>query len=143
MSAIAANAKPKRNNQPGAGDEQSVLLDLERKFPASSNVAEALLDLVTDDAQFNHNGYFPVIGRKEIRGFLAEKKFMLKWEPLRAVISSSNDFGYTYGKYTRKEIAPSQPVTKTGYYVHVWRGGVKDKWKLAVEVSAAPLTDQD
>ncbi|HKQ72347.1 MAG TPA: nuclear transport factor 2 family protein, partial [Blastocatellia bacterium] len=53
---------PQRNNQPGAGDEQSVLLDIERKFPASSNVTEAVLELITDDAQFNHNEYFPLIG---------------------------------------------------------------------------------
>src|SRR5262245_51121481 len=133
----------RRNNNPGAGDEQSVLLDLERKFPSSKNVTETFLGLITDDAQLNHNGYFPVIGRKEVRAFLAEKKFILKWEPLRAVVSSSDDFGYTYGKYTRKEMAPSQAATKTGYYVHVWRRGAKDEWKLAVEVSAAPLTNQN
>jgi len=128
------------NNRPGADDEQNILTDLERKFPASTNVTEAFLKLITDDAQLNHDGHFPAVGQKEIRAFLAEKRYTLKWEPLRAVVSSSNDFAYAYGKYMRKETAQPQAALKTGYYVHVWRRDAKDRWRLAVEVSAAPLT---
>jgi ketosteroid isomerase-like protein len=128
------------NNRRSAGEDQSVLIDLERNFPASTNVTESFLKLITDDAQLNHYGYFPVVGRKEIRAFLAEKRFTLKWEPIRAVVSSSHDFAYTYGKYTRKEIAQPQAAVKTGYYVHVWRRDAKARWNLAVEVSAAPFT---
>src|SRR5262245_14019400 len=126
---VQTPAQPaRRNNRPGAGDERSALLDLERKVPLSADLTESFLRLITDDAQINHDGYFPLIGQKEIRAFLTEKKFILKWEPLRAVVSSSNDFGYTYGKYTRKEIAPSPDATKTGYYAHVWRRAADDKW---------------
>ena len=128
------------NKRHGAGDEQGVLMELERKFYASPNVTEAFLKLITDDAQLNHDGHFPAVGRKEIRAFLAEKRFKLRWEPIRAVVSSSDDFAYTYGKYTLEEIVESQASLKTGYYVHVWRRDAKDRWNLAVEVSAAPLT---
>ena len=127
------------NKLPVVGHEQNVLMDRERKFPESANVTEAFLKLITDDAQLNHNEYLPIVGRKEIRAFLEQKKAKLKWEPLRAVVSSSNDFAYTYGKYTRDESAPPQTAVKTGYYVHVWRRDAKDQWKLAFEVSAAPL----
>lgn len=130
----------RENNRQGSGDERNVLMDLERKFPAYTNVIEAFLKLITDDAQLNHDGHFPAVGRKEIRAFLEEKKFTLKWEPLRTVVSSSNDFAYTYGKYTWEEGAQSRAVVRTGYYVHVWRRDAKDRWNLAVEVSAAPLT---
>ena len=128
------------NNRPGEGEGQNVLMDLERKFPTSTNVIEAFLKLITDDAQLNYDGYFPAVGRKDIRAFLAERRFMPKWEPIRAVVSSSNDFAYTYGKYVWKEITQPQSAVKTGYYVHVWRRDAKDRWSLAVEVSAAPLT---
>jgi hypothetical protein len=117
----------RKNNRLGAGDKQSALLDLERKFPASTNMTEAFLKLITDDAQLNHDGYSPVGGRKEIRAFLEEKRCTLKWEPLRAVVSSSNDFAYTYGKYTWKELVQPQAAARTGYYVHVWRRDAKDQ----------------
>jgi len=128
------------NNRRSAGEGQNVLMNLERKFPTSTNVIEAFLKLITDDAQLNYDGYFPAVGRKEIRAFLAERRFTPKWEPIRAVVSSSNDFAYTYGKYVWKETTQPQSVVKTGYYVHVWRRDAKDRWNLAVEVSAAPLS---
>jgi ketosteroid isomerase-like protein len=110
-------------------------MNLERKFSAFTNVTEVFLKLITDDAQLNHDGHFPAVGRKKIRAFLAEQRFTVKWEPLRAVVSSSNDFAYTYGKYTREEGAQSQAAVRTGYYVHLWRRDAKGQWRLAVEVS--------
>src|SRR5262249_12549174 len=118
-----------------SGDEQSVLMNLERNFPASTNVTEAFLKLTTDDAQLNHDGHFPVVARKKIRAILEVKKFTVKWDPFRAVVSSCNDFAYTYGKYTREEGAQSQAAVRTGYYVHLWRRDAKGQWRLAVEVS--------
>lgn len=66
-----------------------------------------------------------------------ESKDLLQWWPVFADISSSNDFGYTYGPwqyFTNK----SDPIpTTTGIYSSVWQKQSNGEWKNLVDLGVA------
>jgi ketosteroid isomerase-like protein len=54
------------------------------------------------------------------------------WLPLRSEVSSSADFGYTFGSYIVTPTDEAKPSAK-GYYARVWRRDASRAWKVVAE----------
>jgi ketosteroid isomerase-like protein len=62
----------------------------------------------------------------------------LTWDPAFADVSSSGDFGYTWGRYTLT-LPPfrpgARPYLQMGYYAMVWKRDAFGHWKVVFEGS--------
>ncbi len=109
------------------------------KAAQSEGIASASARDLDAHARMHRNDLSPVVGRENIRAFLAKKDFRPHWEPMHSDIAASADLGYTYGKYWAPGIG-EKGAEETGYYVHVWRKDARGDWKLVFDVtSPAPF----
>lgn len=117
----------------GAADSDASLLAADLAFgqEASKGLSAAYAALATDDGRVVRNGAFPVIGREAIRGFLAERKVAMTWEPLKGEASRAGDFGYTYGTY--EETAEGK--AEKGHYLRIWKRQGGEPWKLVLDIT--------
>ena len=67
----------------------------------------------------------------------AESKDLLQWWPVFADISSSHDFGYTYGPWQYFAIKTDTIPTSTGMYSSVWQKQNNGEWKNLVDLGVA------
>ena len=117
------------------------LLEADREFIHAANsrgASKAYQSHLGDEARLHRNGIFPLTSRDAIRSFLAQKKFMLSGEPLKAEVAQSNDLGYTYGSYELREEGGSvTQATEKGYYVRVWKrdGAGGGRWKIVLDTT--------
>ncbi|MBV9209198.1 MAG: nuclear transport factor 2 family protein, partial [Acidobacteria bacterium] len=117
--------------------EQASLLALEEKFSKASQAdgfAKAFINYAADDVRILREGMLPVAGFKEASAALALKTGTrpLTWQPIKAEVASSGDFGFTYGGYQLKGQSGSDAMEQ-GNYVRVWKklGG---KWRVIMDV---------
>jgi ketosteroid isomerase-like protein len=125
--------------------ERAALLEADREFirvADTRGAARAFQAHLADEARLHRDGIFPLTNRETIRSFLAQKKFMLSGEPLKAEVAESNDLGYTYGRYELREGDARQRATaetEKGYYVRVWkRDGARSgtgRWKIVLDTT--------
>ena len=125
--------------------ERAALLEGDREFIRAANsrgASKAFQAHLGDEARLHRDGIFPLTSRAAIRSFLAQKKFMLSGEPLKAEVAQSNDLGYTYDSYElRPDDAPQHATaaTEKGYYVRVWKrdgaGGGHGRWKIVLDTT--------
>ncbi|HEV7905736.1 MAG TPA: nuclear transport factor 2 family protein [Pyrinomonadaceae bacterium] len=122
--------------------ERVALLDADREFIRAANSHGALKAFqahLGEEARLHRDGIFPLTKRDAIRSFLAQKKFMLSGEPLKAEVAQSNDLGYTYGRYELREDEATRDATtatEKGYYVRVWkRDGARGRWKIVLDTT--------
>jgi hypothetical protein len=83
---------------------------------------------------------FPLTNKGAIRSFLAQKKFMLSGEPVKAEVAQSNGLGYTYGLYELRAAGgtpkDATAATEKGYYVRLWkRVGDNGRWKVVLDTT--------
>ncbi|MEW6126084.1 MAG: hypothetical protein AB1757_03390 [Acidobacteriota bacterium] len=113
--------------------EREGLLKADREFlrlASNQGTSKAFIAYTTDDARIHRNGRMPVVGKTEIRKFLAEKTLTMSGEPMFADVAITADLGYTYGKF---ELRDQEQVTK-GYYVRAWKRDAKGAWKIIVDI---------
>ena len=96
--------------------------------------------LWTSDARVILAGQPVLVGteavRRMIAGTCAIPGFHISWTPDSAVVSSSGDFGYTFG--TNRMMAPDSTGTlhtAEGRYVTVWRKEPDGRWRCSVDIS--------
>lgn len=118
---------------PGLVEQRNALIDLDRQFlraASSHGTLNAYFRYLGEGARLHRNDVFPVTN-KEASQSLLSKVERFTWEPIGADVSSSDDLGYTYGKYDLKLTRTEQ--SEKGYYVRVWKRDVNDKWKLVLD----------
>ena len=112
--------------------ERETLLKADRDFLAAAEsvgVKKAYENTLSNEARLYRNNYLPVIGKAEIEKFFGDKNVNLKGAPIKADVSASADFGYTYGSYELREAG-----TK-GYYVRTWKRNAQGKWQIVLDVA--------
>lgn len=57
--------------------------------------------------------------------------FTITWQPETAIISNSNDLGYSYGKYLLQPRDTS--AAEQGTYVTIWKKQPDGKWKFVLD----------
>lgn len=133
-------AKFNRNKTEAKGDvvkEQAALLALEGKFSEAARVngfAKAFINYAADDVRVLREGMLPLVGFREASAALALKTGTrpVTWQPIKAEVASSGDFGFTYGGYQLKGKSDTE-AAEQGNYVRVWKkmGG---KWRVIMDV---------
>jgi ketosteroid isomerase-like protein len=143
---VRPQASAKKAGAPASGvnleSERVALLGADREFIRAANTHGALKAFeahLGDEARLHRDGIYPLTKRESIRSFLAQKKFMLSGEPLKAEVAQSNDLGYTYGRYESRAEGGAAHETTTaekGYYVRVWkRDGSRGRWKIVLDTT--------
>ena len=122
--------------------EQQVLLDLDRAWAADAGSAKPDVDKIAsywaDGARVMMPGQPEYVGIESIRQMVATSVaipgFHITWTPERAVVSSSGDFGYTYG--ANEILAPDLTggiARSLGRYVTIWRKDRAGKWRCVMD----------
>lgn len=67
-------------------------------------------------------------------GILQDPTSSISWKPLRAVISSSGDLGFTVGSYeVTKDSGQGRQAAGSGKYVTIWRKQPDGAWKVTFD----------
>ena len=138
---------PGFNQAPSSGWKPTAKPDLARDFAGlkaaeaaaaraarSSGLVAASAGFLDGDARLHRNYMSPLVGRENIRAFLAKNDSKAHWEAMEVFVAKSADLGYTYGRYW----APGwgkDGAEETGYYAHVWRKDVQGTWRLVFHVT--------
>jgi ketosteroid isomerase-like protein len=107
---------------------------------AANGSVDSIVAYWTADARVILPGQPIVVGTDAIRqmvaGMQALPGFHISWTPDSAVVSPSEDFGYTYG--TNHITAPGSTGllrTTEGRYITVWRKEPNGPWRCTFDIS--------
>jgi ketosteroid isomerase-like protein len=77
---------------------------------------------------------FPIIGKAEMsRNYRArsDRAMILKWTPLKAEVSKSDDLGYTFGNW--ELYLKESDTSMYGNYVSIWKKQKDGSWKYVLD----------
>jgi ketosteroid isomerase-like protein len=121
----------------GGEDGRPQLLDADRSIAqvaASRPLPEVLLAAMDAEGRLFRPGVAPMAAREEIRRYLAQLPTPVVFRPIDGGLSSSQDLGYTYGRY---ELGPTDggALRESGYYVRVWTRWPSGLWTLTADAT--------
>jgi len=117
---------------------KDALLALERKprsLDAEPTDPGSYFDLLAGSVRVLRDGSYAVLGADAARKALAAPMRSVQWTPSGAGMATSDDLGYTYGRYVRKNGGADET---SGYYVHLWQRDETGAWRIAVDVWLPP-----
>lgn len=128
-------------SQPTVTPGQLSLLQLDEQF--SNDVlkrgGKAFRDWFALDGVILNNGKAPILGFTNItaQANWDPKEYQLSWTTEGAQMSSSNDMGFTWGRYVgHAKDKTGHGIDTAGRYITVWKKIENGKWKVAMEASA-------
>jgi len=128
-----------------AAQGRSEVLELESRFRetlAREGVRGGYLAVVGDHARVHRVTNFPILGKKAIGEFFANRKLTLvDWEGIDGSVAASGELAYSYGRYEVKHEEATGERTEKGYFTHVWKRDGNGEWKLVADV-ASPLREE-
>lgn len=117
-------------------NQKNVLLELDRAVSnaaANKGILSAFYPYLTDISMLFPLTGHPLAGKQDAKTAIEKAGVQkLYWEPLLCVISSTDDLGYTHGRFKKAE--------GFGYYFTIWRK-IKGQWKLAVSQGLIDLKE--
>jgi ketosteroid isomerase-like protein len=120
---------------------QHALMAADRGFGGDATVhgaRAAYMGVIADEARFYRDGAPPAVGREAVGRLLgAYAQRSTSWEPTAAVVASSGDLGYTYGKTA--VMGPGRPgrIRQPGLYFRVWERQGDGPFKIVLDVVKA------
>lgn len=116
-----------------AAAELAALIEVDRELTLTMRSDEpSLSELVMSDVRVLRPEAEPSTGIAKLRSTWSERPKALTWEPIGGDVSTSGDFGYTYGEY--RISADDDTPEAVGNYVRVWRRDDRGSWKLVADV---------
>lgn len=122
-------------------DERAQLARLDQDGFAYPSSATGFLNLLSEDARIYRDNLKPLIGRKAIDEWLqdysrklAGEPNLVKIQPIKADVASSNDLGYSYGSYEMAPRHAPQTAALRGYYVRAWKRDEKGSWRIVFDI---------
>jgi len=111
------------------------LLTLDKQFKVISEkmgVKETYKKFVNEESRILRDGVFPIVGLKQISDYFSTQTSKMNFKPVGGKISSSKDFGFTYGglEITNQESKLSEQFN----YMRIYKKNGKH-WVIAVEVA--------
>ena len=99
-------------------------------------MAEAFFRFMAPDGMQLRPGEDPLVGPQAIKEHMSGgTENILNWSPQSAEVSSSRDFGYTWGIYTVERASPEGKIRlESGKYLNVWRKQPDGSWKVLVDI---------
>ena len=128
-----SSCKPKTAfaDTPQAQKEELLLTDREfSMLCAKEGYSKSHLQYIDSNGIMLYPNAMPLIGADAIDEILrtSDEGFILQWEPKEAVVSASNDLGFTYGIYRIDPVVGGE--SQYGNYVTIWRKQPNGKWKF-------------
>ncbi|MFN8241360.1 MAG: DUF4440 domain-containing protein [Bacteroidales bacterium] len=133
-------------SHPAPKADPEVLFKADRDFSALSARAgmhEAFLTYVADSGVLLRDDAYPLVGKESLASLFSgrpDTTFTLTWEPVRGIISSSGDLGYTYGYYTR--VVKATGEKGRGTYLTIWQKQKDGSWKFVLDTGTDGLPDE-
>jgi formylglycine-generating enzyme len=124
---------------PAAKTPTQELLDTDRALAAQSikiGFVAAYSKAMGPDAVKLDQGSQPAIGSKAILAQMAtySKHDVFSWTPEQAVVATSGDLGYTWGRWTDTYRHKNGTIAHVyGKYLDVWRRAPDGKWRWIVD----------
>jgi ketosteroid isomerase-like protein len=98
----------------------------------------AQLEAIADDARFYRDGTLPAIGRAAIGALLGgHPQRASSWETTAAVVASSGDLGYTYGKTAVMGRGAPGRIGLAGLYFRIWERQGDGPFKIVLDLVKA------
>jgi ketosteroid isomerase-like protein len=120
---------------------QHALLAADRGFGGDATAhgaRAAYMAVIADEARFYRDGEPPAVGREAIGRLLASHpQRASSWEPTAAVVASSGDLGYTYGKTAVMEPGRPGRIRQPGLYFRIWERQGDGPFKIVFDVVKA------
>jgi ketosteroid isomerase-like protein len=120
---------------------QHALLAADRGFGGDATAhgaRAAYMGVIADDARFYRDGEPPAVGREAVGRLLASHpQRASSWEPTAAVVASSGDLGYTYGKTAVMEPGRPGRIRQPGLYFRIWERQGDGPFKIVVDLVKA------
>ncbi len=136
LSVFFASGRGKSQNMDA---QKQGLLQAEQQFLQSAEengIVASLLQVLSDDAVVLPQNGHPIVGKEALQNLASAVSLdpltnMKDFESLRMDVSSSGNFGYTYGRYRIADSDSSQEKeAQYGYYLSVWRRDSGKRWKM-------------
>lgn len=115
------------------------LIKIDGDFAKMSKEKGATVDFnkyLADKTEFISQGKLPMTDRQKIIEYFGFAK-SLEWKPLKAVVSKSNDLGYTYGVSKMIYNDGNKDVTEYYQYISIWQKDKKGDWKMISDIGHA------
>ncbi len=120
---------------------QHALMAADRGFGGDATAhgaRAAYMAIIADEARFYRDGAPPAVGREAVGRLLSTyAQRSTSWEPTAAVVASSGDLGYTYGKTA--VMGPGRPgkIRQPGLYFRIWERQGDGPFKIVFDVVKA------
>ena len=111
------------------------LFELDRQFTkivSEIGTEAAYKKFINENSRLLRNGDYPFVGSSKIFNYLSQKKMNCKFNPVGGKISTSSDFGFTYGVL---EINFDGKTNEQYNYIRVWKEEGKH-WVILAEVAS-------
>ena len=113
------------------------LIKTDKEFSDKSvkeGMAAAFTAYADEDVILMRDKQYPILGIKELKEYYSKIKnrnVQLEWSPVKAEISKSGEFGYTFGNwiYSTKD----SKDTVYGNYVTIWKKQKDGSWKFVLD----------
>ena len=125
------------NNQK---NDPSALIATDKAFSQMSvdkGLNTAFIAYAADSVTKLRDGDFPITSKNEMIGIYRKRVdtgMILKWVPVKAEISQSNDLGYTFGNW--ELYLKSKDTTIYGNYVSIWKKQSDGSWKYVLDAGS-------
>jgi len=134
---IMAGCTSKKDQQvDNTVSEKILLLQTDEAFSDMSvkkGMKAAVIEYIDSNGVLLKPNNLPIVGASAI-DYLIEQNdagYTLNWQPQKAFVSKSADFGYTYGIYA---LHPTEIDTIFyGTYVSIWKKQGDGKWKFVLD----------
>jgi ketosteroid isomerase-like protein len=113
------------------------LAELDRRLSqamSARGAAAGFAALAAADVRLNRDGSMPRLGVESTRAALDTIARAPRFSTRGSGLSASLDLGYTYGMSLWSRRGGAAAHADSGVYLHVWRRGADQRWKLALAV---------
>ncbi len=118
-------------------NDSSILITTDQAFSRMSiekGLNAAFIFYAADSTVIMRDGKLPIVGKIEMTRIYRARPdtgMILKWNPVRAEISQSNDLGYTFGDW--ELYLKASDTTLYGNYLSVWEKQSDGTWKFILD----------
>lgn len=128
-----ANILSKSGSVNNEKPDELIAVDKQINLISSSiGITSIYQKLINEETRLLRDGSHPIIGSISINDYFSKEELKYNFIPAGGKISTSKDFGFTYGEL---EITNSQNNSSEKFsYVHVWKKAVRG-WNLLVDVT--------
>ena len=120
--------------------DPAVLIATDKAFSQMSidkGLNAAFIYYADDSVVKVREGNFPLIGKDTMTKIYLSRPdsgMILKWKPVRADISQSDDLGYTFGEW--ELYLKARDTTMYGNYISIWKKQPDGTWKYVLDAGS-------